>query len=354
MGEKMRIGFVINDIRKEMANYTTTHLALAALARGHETFHIDLADFSLGPRDELAVTARRPPRTNYRSVKTLLADLQSEQAVVERRLVDALDVLLLRNDPADDMSQRPWARLAGVNFGRLCVNRGVLVLNDPDGLAHGVNKIYLHSFPRELRPCSIITRNRGEILAFAGEFEQGIVLKPLTGSGGSKVFLIRGEDRRNVNQIVDTVLEEGYALAQEYLPEAERGDTRLFMMNGHLLESDGAIAALHRRNPGGDMRSNLTAGGKATAAEITEATRKIATALRPRLVQDGMFLVGADVVGDKVLEINVFSPGGMYSAQRLTGVNFCAVVIEALERKVSIRKERPGAHSNVELATLDF
>lgn len=348
----MRIGFVINDIRTEKADYTTTHLAKAALARGHEAWHMSLADFSVGKDDGLFATACRPPRSNYRSTATLLKELQSESALVERVSLDTFDVLWLRNDPAEDMRRRPWARLAGVNFGRLCVNRDVLVVNDPDGLAHAVNKIYLHSFPSELRPSSIVTRNRDEVRQFAHEFREGIIVKPLTGSGGAKVFLIQEQERRNVNQIIDAVLSEGYVLAQEYLPEAEDGDTRLFLMNGEMLESYGAIAAIQRHSPEGDLRSNLTAGGRAREARITDAMKRIASVLRPRLVQDGMFFVGADIVGDKVLEINVFSPGGIYSAQRFTGVDFCAAIIGSLEQKVAIRKEFPGRYTNAELAAL--
>lgn len=347
----MRIGFLINDIRTEKANYTTTHLGRAALARGHEIYYIDLADFSLGAKDELFATAHRPPRRNYRSSRRLLEDLRSKLAVVEPVLVDTLDILFLRNDPAEDLSRRPWARLVGVNFGRLCVNRGVLVLNDPDGLAHAVNKIYLHSFSSHLRPCSIVTRNRSEIRAFAREFRQGIVLKPLTGSGGANVFLLQDQDRRNVNQILDVVLAEGYALAQEYLPEAEAGDVRLFLMNGKILESQGAIAALHRQNLEGDLRSNLTAGGAARPALVTDAIADIAEAIGPRLVQDGMFLVGVDIVGEKILEINVFSPGGLFSAQRLTGVDFSSIVIGALEDKISLKDDNREGYTNAQLAT---
>ncbi|MDJ0929019.1 MAG: glutathione synthetase [Gammaproteobacteria bacterium] len=347
----MRIAFVVNDIRTEWADYTTTHLARVALARGHETYHLSVGDFSLGPNEDFHVTARRPPRHNYRSPHTLLRDLQSDASVVERVPIEAFDVVLLRNDPAEDLVERPWARLAGVNFGRLCVGRNVMVFNDPDGLAHAVNKIYLHAFPSEIRPRSIVTRNRDEIRAFVHESPQGAVLKPIAGSGGARVFLVEEQDRRNINQIIDAVLADGYALAQEYLPEAESGDTRLFLLNGEIMESHGKIAAVRRECQEGDLRSNLSAGGVARPGQITDAMRRIADAVRPRLVRDGMFLVGVDIVGDKVLEINVFSPGGLNAAEDFTGIDFFAVVIAALERKVELKSASPGAFSNVELAT---
>jgi len=348
----MKIAFVINDFDTELAGYTTTYLALAALSRGNDVYYLSVADLAVDTDGKVAAPARCPPRRNYRSTKTLMDDLKSDRAEIKRIKLDTLDIIFLRNNPAEDMASRPWARLAGVNFGRLCLRNNVIVLNDPDGLAHAVNKIYLHSFPKEIRPASIITRDREEVRRFTAQFRQGVVIKPLTGFGGSKVFLIKESDRRNFNQILDTVLTEGYALVQEYLPEAEEGDTRLFLMNGQILQAGGEIAAVRRVCTAGDLRSNLTAGGTVQPARVTKAMFRIVDALRARLVQDGMFLVGADIVGDKVLEINVFSPGVLPEASQMTGVNFSRVVIAALEGKVELKAHALKALSNIELATL--
>jgi glutathione synthase len=352
----MKIAFVINDFDTELAGYTTTYLALAALSRGNDVYYVSLADLAVDTEGNVAAPVRCPPRRNYRSTKKLMGDLKSDRAEIKRLKLDTLDIIFLRNNPAEDMASRPWARLAGVNFGRLCLRNGAIVLNDPDGLAHAVNKIYLHSFPQEIRPASIITRDRGQVRAFARKYREGVVIKPLTGFGGAKVFLIQERDRRNFNQILDTVLTEGYALVQEYLPEAQEGDTRLFLMNGRILEHGGQIAAVARACTGGDLRSNLTAGGTVQPARVTKAMLRIADALRARLVEEGMFLVGADIVGDKVLEINVFSPGALAEASHTTGVDFSRVVIAALERKVELKVELKAQAlktlSNIELATL--
>ncbi len=123
-------------------------------------------------------------------------------------------------------------------------------------------------------------------------------------------------------------------------------------MNGQILEADGEIAAIRRVCAEGDLRSNLTAGGSVRPARVTKTMFQIADALRARLVQDGMFLVGADIVGDKVLEINVFSPGVLQEASRNTGVDFSEAVIEALERKVDLKAHALKPLSNIELATL--
>jgi glutathione synthase len=100
------------------------------------------------------------------------------------------------------------------------------------------------------------------------------------------------------------------------------------------------------------MRSNIHAGGRLAPAEVTDDVMRIAEMVRPKLVQDGMFLVGLDVVGDKLMEINVFSPGGLGSAQRFTKVNFCRYVIDALERKVQYMQFYGRNFDNVDLCTL--
>ena len=116
---------------------------------------------------------------------------------------------------------------------------------------------------------------------------------------------------------IDLASRDGYVIAHEYLPEAEEGDTRLFLMNGVPLRHKGKYCAFRRVRCGEDMRSNVNAGGTLQQAEITNAHLRIAEIVRPKLVQDGIFLVGLDIVVDKLMEINVFSPGGLGSGQKM-------------------------------------
>ena len=106
---------------------------------------------------------------------------------------------------------------------------------------------------------------------------------------------------------------------------------RLFVMNGRPLQVKGKYAAFRRTRSEGDMRSNIHAGGKLAEATVDQTALHIAEIVRPKLVQDGMFLVGLDIVGDKLMEINVFSPGGLGSAQKFTKINFTRYVINALQ-----------------------
>jgi glutathione synthase len=278
--------------------------------------------------------------------------LQREDAPIERIELADLDILLLRNNPSDDAAERPWAQSAGVIFGQVAARQGVMVLNDPSRLANALNKLYFQVFPEEVRPSSLITRDRAEIRSFVEAHKKGSVLKPLQGSGGQNVFMVKSDDLSNLNQIIDAILRDGYVVAQEYLPAAAEGDLRVILVNGRPLMAGGKYAAFRRVNTGGDVRSNMHAGGEGQKGEVNEKVLEIAEVVRPKLIQDGMFLVGLDIAGDKLIEVNVFSPGGIYSMEKYEDAPFSDTVIEALENKVSIRKRYGRSFSNIQLATM--
>jgi glutathione synthase len=347
----MKIGFLVNDVKTEKAGFTTTRLGCEALNMGHEVCVFGVGDVAYDADENVRARAKVLPKKSYGTHEAYFKDLQGPKAINERVTVDDLDVLMLRNVPSDDFISRPWATTAATEFGRVAMRRGVIVLNDPNGLAKASSKMYLQLFPEEVRPRTLITRDHGEIKSFAKELGT-IVLKPLQGSGGASVFLVRPEDLANINQMIDAVSRDGFVIAQEYLPAAQEGDTRLFIMNGQPLRVKGKYAAFRRVRKGDDMRSNIHAGGKLAEAVVTSEALGLAEMVRPKLVQDGMFLVGLDVVGDKLMEINVFSPGGLGSAQKLTKVNFSKYVVEAMARKVDYMEFYGRNFGNVELNTL--
>jgi glutathione synthase len=150
--------------------------------------------------------------------------------------------------------------------------------------------------------------------------------------------VVSDEEAPNLDQIIEAIARDGYVVAQEFLPDAEDGDVRVFVMDGEPLECDGRVAAFRRVNDSADVRSNMHAGGRAEAVDLTDEMLALVDAVKPKLVADGMFLVGLDVVGDKIVEVNVFSPGGLGSSEQLYGADFAATVIDALARKVDARR----------------
>lgn len=348
----MRIGFVVNDITTEQAGYTTTRLAMTAINLGHEAWTLGVADFIYAPEGAVRANARSVTGKKYESLEKYLGELQGEEARQEQIGVGDLDVLMLRNDPSEDLADRPWAQTSAILFGQLAVRQGVIVLNDPASLANALNKTYFQHFPEKVRPRTCISRNPADIKQFIEQENGHAVLKPLQGSGGHSVFLIRNGDTANTNQMIEAVIRDGYCIAQEYLPAAVEGDVRLFVMNGRPLKKDGKYAAFRRVNKSGDMRSNMHSGGESEPAEIDRAALRLVELVRPKLVADGMYLVGLDIVKDKLMEINVFTPGGLGSAQTATGIDFAEVVIHDLERKVRCKKHYGGHLTNVQIATL--
>lgn len=330
----MRLGFFVNDVADERPEYTTTGLALAALARGHEVWYMGAGDFACDPDDALSARARRAP-AGETDREAFLDGLQPE-----RIAIDDLDALWLRSDPADDVPDRYWAQTAGVLFGALAARRGVAVVNNPPGLSLALSKLYLHHFPPEVRPATLITRDAEEVRAFVADHDGRAVIKPLQGSGGHGVFIVTPEDEVNIDQMIDAVLRDGYLIAQEQLPAAAEGDVRLFLLDGKPLQVDGAYAAFRRVPCEGEARANMSAGATVEAAEIDGTILQLVELVGPRLADDGMFLVGLDIVGDRLLEINVFSPGGFHSVEKLTGVDFHDIVIDALEGKVASSTQR--------------
>jgi len=348
----MKLGMVVNNVMSEKPGYTTTRLGQTAVNRGHQVYVMGVADFAYDADENIRARARTVTKAQYKTHEAYLTDLQGKGGRSERITVDELDILMLRNDPSEDKSTRNWAQAAGIDFGRIAMRHGVIVLNDPNALAKATNKMYFQLFPEEVRPRTLITLDRDEIKAFVSDLGGHAVLKPLQGSGGSGVFLVRPDDRANTNQMIEALVRDGYVICQEYLPAAEEGDTRLFVMNGEPLRYKGRYAAFRRLRRGDDMRSNIHAGGKLARAEIGASHLRLAEIVRPKLTQDGMFLVGLDIVGDKLMEINVFSPGGLGSAQKLEKINFSIAVIQALERKVGYMGFYMRNFDNVEMATL--
>jgi glutathione synthase len=153
--------------------------------------------------------------------------------------------------------------------------------------------------------------------------------------------------------MIEAISRDGYIVAQEVLPEASDGDVRLFVLNGEPLMRDGHHAAFRRVNRSADLRSNMSVGGKAQKVEVTDRMLEIVEIVRPKLVTDGMFLVGLDILGDKLMEVNVFSPRrAAHTCNKLYDTDFETTVIEALEYKIDLRRHYRTALTNVALATL--
>lgn len=334
----MNIAFLINQTHKEEPAFTTTVLALKAHKRGHTIFYIGLADFTYHNEHNIGAHCRVvDPSENIENQEQFLEKVRNK----EKQYIDAsqMDVLWLRYDPVLDMINRPWASPTALQFAQLIKRQGTWVINDPDKLVEATNKLYLEYFPKQIRPKTMITRSYEDVVNFLDKQDNQIILKPLTGSGGKNVFLVKKDERHNLKQTVEVITRDGYLLAQEYLPEAANGDIRFFLLDGDPVIINGKYASVNRIQKKGDIRSNIHQGGSAEQADIDDTIMATVSQVTAKLKEDGMYFVGLDIVGDKIMEINVFSPGGLNLASTLNGVDYFNLVLDHIEKRVEERKQ---------------
>ncbi|WP_332666732.1 glutathione synthase [Aeromicrobium sp.] len=328
----MRIAFLVNEVVTEVDEYTTTRLARAAAQLGHEVWYVGVGDAELDGDGQLGARAHGAELEQDDTLESFMERVKEGDG--ERIVMDDLDALFLRNESLEDIQDRPWASSMGVVLGQVLKARGVTVVNDPMSLVRATSKLYLEEFPERVRPRSLVTRDPEAIEKFVAEVGHSVV-KPLYGAKGRNVFVIEDEDESNLAQMTEAVLQDGYAIVQQFVDGGEDGDARIFLLDGEILERDGKYAAFRRIPDGNDPRANISAGGHPVPLEIGDVERGIVDAMSKKLVADGMFFVGIDVIGDKVVEINAESPGGMQAVERLYEVDVCPAVIEAVERRTT-------------------
>jgi glutathione synthase len=332
----MRICFVVNSTRTQRATYTTAHLACAAHRRGHRVAVVSVDALSHGDDCQVFGDLMRPGAGTIRTTAEFVSALHSPEARREHALLNDFDVVFLRNNPhlgdGSNMRFNP-----AIEFGRRLKQSGVMVVNDPDGLMRAGSKMYLAGFPPSIRPRTLVTRSAERVRAFLRELDGPAVIKPLHGFGGQSVFFVGRGETANLAPIIAAVQSEGYLMVQEYLPAAERGDKRVLLVGGVPLQSGARVAVYRRLHPRDDMRNNMHVGGSRRPCKLTATERNLCELIRPRLVADGLYFVGVDIVGGKILETNVFAPGGINNMNELYGTDFGSAAIADLERKVSLR-----------------
>lgn len=346
----MRICFVVRTIYSQVTTYTTTHLAFEAHKRGHEVYYTTVNSFSCTDDLKVRATVVSPGNDTLETRSEFLRALQSDRAERSEVILSDFDVVFLRYNPNESKSDDNTSRSnPALEFGRLLKLHGVFVANDPAGLTKASSKMYLSSFPAEVRARTLITRSPVKVKEFLKSLKKPAIIKPLNGFGGQDVFFIKNAKEMNINQIISTVSKNGYIMAQEYLPAVKKGDKRLLLLNGSPIFFGKKVAMYRRMSPKGDVRSNMHVGGTRKRVEFTKVEAKIAEMIRPKLMADGLYFVGADIVGNKLLEINVFCPGGINNINELYGINVGQAVIEDLEKRVKQKKTYKRGIDNLAL-----
>jgi glutathione synthase len=203
------------------------------------------------------------------------------------------------------------------------------VFNSPRAIRDNNEKMAIMKYPEYISP-TIVTRQGEVVKAFIAE-HRDVIVKPLDGMGGSSIFRIR-EDDPNLNVILETMLQEGRrsTMAQRYIPAIKEGDKRVLLIAGEPVPF--CLARIPRE---GESRGNLAAGGRGVAQPLSAADRRIAEALGPKLWAEGLLIVGLDVIGENLTEVNVTSPTCFVEITEQTGFDVPGMFVDALERAVN-------------------
>jgi glutathione synthase len=263
------------------------------------------------------VTARARPVTVQRVPDQ--PGIEGEPETLD--LAEDIDVVLMRQDPPFDMSYITACHVLEYLKGR------TLVLNDPEWVRSSPEKIMPLDFP-ELIPPTLISRDLAAIKAFRAEHKD-IILKPLYGNGGAGVFRVKPDDG-NFSSIAEMFfgLNREPIIAQAFLPNVAAGDRRVILIDGE------PVGVINRVPQPGETRSNMHVGGRAEAADLNAADRHICEVIGPVLRERGLVLVGIDVIGDRLTEINVTSPTGVQELKRFSGVDAAGLFWDAVDRRL--------------------
>ena len=293
---------------------TTFALAEVAAARGYTMFEYGPEHLSY---NEGRVQANARPMTVRR-------EAGNHVTFGPRSLIDLeedVDVVWMRQDPPFDMAYITAAHILERLKGK------TLVCNDPEWVRSCPEKILPLDYP-ELMPETLITRDKSAVDAFRAK-HKNIILKPLFGNGGAGVFLVKEGDG-NYASLIEMFTESSREpfIAQAFLKDVSKGDKRIIIIDGV------AVGAINRVPQKGETRSNMHVGGQAVPTELTETDMVICEAIGPMLKERGQILVGIDVIGTKMTEINITSPTGVQELKRFSGIDAASLAWDAIERKL--------------------
>jgi glutathione synthase len=312
----MRIAFVADPLSSfKIYKDSTYAMMVEAAKRGHDLYFMLQEGLMwkegrvIGETSRLTLTGDKDPWYRIASPK--------------ETPLDEFDVVLMRKDPPFDTEY-----VASTWLLELAQKDGAKVFNEPRAIRDHSEKLAIAKYP-QFSPPTLVTRLAGQLQEFI-DTHRDVVLKPLDGMGGESVFRVAsGDPNRNV--IVETLVRDGAksVMAQRYIPEIREGDKRILLIAGKAVPH-----CLARIPKPGETRGNLAAGGTGVAKPLSRRDLEIANALGPELARQGLLLVGLDVIGDWLTEINVTSPTCFREITDQTGFDVAGMFLDAVEAAV--------------------
>jgi len=309
----MKLAFVVDPLDSfKIYKDTTFAIMREAGGRGHSLYVMEQDDLAwrdgkvVGNARRIHLTGKKPGW--YRADKAVMVPLKSFGAV------------LMRKDPPFDMEY-----VYSTYLLELAEAQGARVYNRPRAIRDWNEKMSVARFP-QFAPPTVVTRREALIREFLAA-HRDVILKPLDGMGGTSIFRVRRDDP-NLSVIIENLTHHGRRtiMAQRFIPEIHDGDKRVLLIGGRAVPF-----CLARIPKPGETRGNLAAGARGVARKLTKRDREIANALGPVLAKDGLLLVGLDVIGDYLTEVNVTSPTCFQEITEQSGFNVAGMFMDALE-----------------------
>jgi glutathione synthase len=314
MTQRLRLAFILDPL-EQLKAYKDSSIAMMreAARRGHVVFAI---------QREALTWRNGVVAASATALQVSVEDAAWYQAGASEVLpLTDFDAVIMRQDPPFDFEY-----ITATWLLERAVAGGARVYNDPRAIRDHSEKVAITEFSQFTAP-TLIARDPADVQAFIDEFGD-TVLKPLDGMGGSQIFRVRADDP-NRNVILETLTHEGQRtiMAQQYLPAIKDGDKRVLIIGGEVVPY-----ALARIPKAGETRGNLAAGGRGVAMPLTEREREIAETLAPVLWARGLLVVGLDVIGGHLTEVNVTSPTCFVEIGAQTSFSVAALFMDQLER----------------------
>jgi len=297
----MRIAILMDPLSTvNISQDTTFALAMEAQSRGDQIYYVQPETVQVRDSEVFALVC---------PIRFVMADPCYEslgESAFES--LDGFDVVMMRKDPPFDEQYFMLTHF-------LSLIKKAKVINRAESLRNAPEKVYSLRFPG-IYPPTLISMDPTQIKQFMADQGGEIIVKPLNRAGGAGIIYLHQEDK-NFNSLIELSTRDGqeFIIAQRYLPEVRKGDKRVIIVGGE------ALGAIMRTPADDEHRGNIHVGGQVTLAPITDRDRWLISQISEQLIEDGLYFVGIDIIGEYITEINVTSPTGIQEIRQLGGMD---------------------------------
>ena len=333
----MKVFVAVNEVDEIGYRQTTALLAAAFVRLGHTVLLAGVSDFSADTSLEQSSDEKRTTRFSV-DCKTLPPSKDCDSNAIEAfaksdvttrsHSIELGDLILIRSNPGRD-TDRTATHDSFLDLCRAAQTNGIRVVNDPSHLKYFASKASLAATDPQFCPPMVVS-NRADLIAeFVRRSKTNCVIKPLVGSRGKNVIRV-GHDDEGLESLIESTFKSVGIVAQHFVNADHPGDKRVVVLCGKVLEIDGHLAGIERRPAPDDFRANLHTGGTAHPLTLSDSARATAEYAAKLLFEHGIWLAGVDLIGDKIIEFNVFSTGGLFDAENYSGISFSEAIAKRI------------------------